>query len=126
VDHLRGDEEITLVDSDNDGDEDVIYLTNGKLYFKENRQNTRNKNYISIPPIIVSAADNKFYNGNVYYEAVNGFKESSVSDVFMNVIFKKPSNPELKNFRLQYNTVIDRYLDAVSYTHLTLPTILRV
>jgi len=29
----------------------------------------------------------------------------------MNVIFKKPTNPALKNFRLQYNTIVDRYLD---------------
>jgi hypothetical protein len=35
----------------------------------------------------------------------------------MNVVFKKPTNNILKNFRLKYNTIIDRYLDeSDSYT----------
>lgn len=117
IDHLKWNEEITLVDSDSDGDDDVFYLTNGKLYFKENRQNNESKNYISLPPLIISAGDNSFYNTDVYHESVNGFREASVSDGFMNVVFKKPTNQLLKNFRLQYNTIIDRYLDeSDSYT----------
>jgi len=117
IDHLKWNEEIELVDSDNDGDDDVFYLTNGKLYFKENRQNSESKNYISLPPLIMSAGDNTFYNGEVYHESVNGFREASVSDGFMNVVFKKPTNAILKNFRLQYHTIVDRYLDeSDSYT----------
>jgi len=50
------------VDSDNDADDDVLYLTNGKLYLKENRKNTLSKNYISLPPLIVSSGNNEFYN----------------------------------------------------------------
>ncbi len=123
VDHLKWNEEIELVDSDNDGDDDVFYLTNGKLYFKENRKNTEAKNYISLPPLIVSPGDNEFYNGDVYHESVNGFREASVSDGYMNVIFTKPTNTLLKNFRLTYHTIVDRYLDdSDSYTPETVET----
>lgn len=112
IDLLRGDEEITLIDTDNDEDDDVLYMMDGKLYFKENRKNTQEKEYISLPPLILSVTDNKFYNGEIYFEAVNGFEEASVSDGFMNVSFTKPTLPQLKNFQMTYHTYIDRYLDT--------------
>lgn len=71
----------------------------------------------------MSPGDNEFYNGDVYHESVNGFREASVSDGYMNVIFTKPTNTLLKNFRLTYHTIVDRYLDdSDSYTPETVET----
>ena len=111
TDLLRGDEELTLSDLDGDGDDDVLYLMNWKLYFKENRKNTDTKQHISLPPLILDSDDNTFYNGDVHYEAVNGFNEASVSDGAINVEFSRPSNEDIKNFRMSYHTIVDKYLD---------------
>jgi uncharacterized repeat protein (TIGR01451 family) len=111
TDTLKWDEKLTLSDLDSDGDDDVLYLMNGKLYFKENRKNTEEKQYFSLPPLILDINDNKFYNGEVYHEAINGFKEVSVSDGAINVEFSRPTNPEIKNFRMDYHTIVDKYLD---------------
>lgn len=111
VDALRGDEEITLSDLDNDGDDDVLYLMDGTLYFKENRKQQTPLEYLSVPPLILGASDNKFYNGEIYYESVNGFTEASVSDGAINIEFQKPTNSNIKNFRMRYHTIVDKYLD---------------
>lgn len=111
TDLLRGDEELTLSDLDNDGDDDVLYLMSWKLYFKENRKNIEEKIYVSLPPLILGIDDNNFYNGEVYHEAVNGFAEASVSDGAINIEFSRPTNLEIKNFRMSYHTIVDRYLD---------------
>jgi len=110
TDLLIGHEIPVIEDMDNDGDNDVLYLMDGTLYFKENRKNTSST--IHLPtPLILGVNDNQFYNGDVYYEAVNGFIESWVSDGAINISFAKPTNTELKNFRLEYHTLIDRYID---------------
>jgi uncharacterized repeat protein (TIGR01451 family) len=111
TDLLRGDEELTLSDIDNDGDDDVFYLMAGKLYLKENRTNKADAQHVFLPPLILGADDNKFYNGDIYYEAVNGFNEASVSDGAINIEFSRPTNPDIKNFRMSYHTIVDRYLD---------------
>jgi uncharacterized repeat protein (TIGR01451 family) len=111
TDLLRGDEKLTLSDLDDDGDDDVLYLMNWKLYFKENRKNTEESEHISLPPLILDIADNIFYNGDTYHEAINGFNEVSVSDGAINVEFSRPTNPEIKNFRMRYHTIVDKYLD---------------
>lgn len=99
-----------MVDVDGDNDTDVLYMMDKKLYFKENRSNTPVTTHLSTPPLILNIADNKFYNGETYYEAINGFSEAHVSDGSVNIEFKKPTNPLLKNFRMVYHTIVDRYL----------------
>jgi len=111
TDILRGDEVPDIVDVDGDGDDDVLYLAWWKLYFKENRKNTEVTNHFSTPPLILSANDNKFYNGEEYFEAINLFQESWVSDGAINLSWARPTNPQLQSFRLQYHTIVDRYLD---------------
>lgn len=107
---LRGDEVPTISDMDNDGDNDVLYLVGGKLYLKENRANAPSENYFPTP-LILRSGQNKFYNGDTYYEAVNGFMETSVSDGAINIEFAKPTNTNLESFRLEYHTLVDRYID---------------
>jgi len=110
TDMLIGHEIPVIEDMDNDGDNDVLYLMDGTLYFKENRKNTDAS--IHLPtPLILSANNNNFYNGDIYYEAVNGFIESGVSDWAINISFSKPTNTDIKNFRLEYHTLVDRYID---------------
>ena len=117
VEPLRGDEVPTIIDLDNDGDEDVLYLVKWRLYFKENRENTPAQSHVSGPPLILKASDNQFYNGDVYYESVNGFMETEVSDGAINIEFQKPTRTDLTNFRMVYNTIVDRYMDdSASFT----------
>lgn len=47
TDMLRGDEEPTILDMDADGDDDILYLAQGKLYFKENRKQNPVENHVS-------------------------------------------------------------------------------
>ena len=47
----------------------------------------------------------------MHHEAVNGFNEASVSDGAINVEFSRPSNEDIKNFRMSYHTIVDKYLD---------------
>lgn len=120
---LRGDEKPHIKDMDNDGDDDILYLAQGKLYFKENQKKQGDTVYIDTNPRILSANDNPFFNGDIYYEAVNYFEEAAVSDGAINVEFQKPSNPEIRNFRLQYHTIVDRYVnDRDDFTPSTVKT----
>lgn len=111
TDLLRGDEQTYLNDIDFDWDNDVLYLMNGILYFKENKKEARVKSSISERPLIVPVRNNIFFqNSEVYHESVNGFKEVSVSNGAINVSFERPTNPRTKNFRMTYHTIVDKYL----------------
>lgn len=109
LDELRGDERTEAVDIDDDGDDDLFYFMNNTLYLKENYKNTPTKEYISTPPLILNARDNTFFNGDTYYESVNGFEEADINDSFINISFKKPTNPLLHNFRAEFFTIVDRF-----------------
>ena len=37
--------------------------------------------------------------------------ETEVSDGAVNIEFQKPTNIEISNFRMMYNTIVDRYMD---------------
>jgi len=110
TDLLRWNEQTYMWDIDGDGDVDVLYLMDGTLYFKENRKNTLNKNYFTDMPLRLSVKDNVFFNNKIYHEAINGFKEAVVSNGAINVSFERPTNPLIKNFRMTYHTIVDRYL----------------
>lgn len=111
TDLLRGDEQTYLADIDSDGDSDVLYIMNGILYFKENKKESRVKSHISERPLIVPVRNNIFFQSRwVYHEAVNGFKEVSVSNGAINVSFERPKNIWTKNFRMTYHTIVDKYL----------------
>lgn len=109
LDELRGDEYVTPTDVDGDGDDDLLYMMNNQLFLKENLKNTDTKEYVSLPPLILNSGDNEFYNGDIYFEAVNGFAESNISDSFINVRFKAPTNNTLDNFRMEFYTIVDKF-----------------
>ncbi len=109
TDILDGSEEPAIIDIDGDKDEDILYMANGKLYFKENRKIIQEKKYFSTPPLILSANNNKFFSWE-YFEALNYVSEAHVSDEAINVSFLKPSNTKISQFRMTYHTLVDRYL----------------
>lgn len=111
TDMLRGDEKPDILDIDADGDDDILYLAGGKLFLKENTKNTRER--IHLPaPLTLAASDNVFYDEEkTYIEALNNVQESVVSDGALNVEFLKPTLPGLKMFRMQYHTIVDRYMN---------------
>ena len=115
TDPLRGDEEPYIVDLDGDGDDDVLYQIGHTLYFKENRKiEQSSQEHVSGPPLILNIGDNSMFNEDEYLEAVNGFREVSVSDGSVNLEFDKVSRSGRFQYSLSYNTIIDRYVDEDS------------
>lgn len=109
TDMLSGNEVPHVVDIDNDGDDDIMYRVNGRLYLKENNKIREKTNHIATP-LIVRASQNVFFNRDNYIEALNGLKEAGVSDGAINVEFQKPTNKNISQFRMKYHTIVDRYL----------------
>ncbi len=111
TDELYWDEVTEMMDVDNDGDEDVLYYANGQLFWKENLDKKDTKTYLSTNPIVLDSEANKFYNGDVFYESVNNFREIWTETGSVNLYFSSPSNPFLNKFRLWFYTIIDKYLN---------------
>lgn len=109
LDELRGDEYTTPLDVDQDGDEDLLYMVAGEVFLKENLKNTDTKSYVNLPPLILTADNNSFYNGDVYYEAINGFQEANVSDSHINIQFQAPTDESRDNFRMEFYTIVDKF-----------------
>ncbi len=84
-------------------------MMNNQVYLKENLKNKATKSYVSLPPLILQPGDNIFFNGDIYYEAVNGFEESNISDSFINIAFAAPTLKTLDNFRLEFYTIVDKF-----------------
>jgi hypothetical protein len=109
LDELRGDEYTAPIDIDQDGDDDLLYMVAGEVFLKENLKNTDIKSYVNLPPLILTADDNSFYNGDIYYEAINGFQEANVSDSHINIQFQAPTNTASDNFRMEFYTIVDKF-----------------
>jgi hypothetical protein len=109
---LQGDEEAYVGDLDRDGDEDVLYLAEGKLFFKENHKQSEEKSYLRSMPEILPVSENVFYNGTRYYEAVNDFRAGAVSDGAINMTFTPSSRSDINLYRVKYHTIVDRYIDS--------------
>lgn len=109
LDELRGDEYTTPIDIDQDGDDDLLYMVAGEVFLKENLKNTDIKSYVNLPPLILTVDDNSFYNGDIYYEAINGFQEANVSDSHINIQFQAPTDTASDNFRMEFYTIVDKF-----------------
>ncbi len=113
---LNWDEKPTIVDLDNDGDEDILYFANGQLFFKENTKNTPVKSYVTTAPLIVKSENNKFYK-NEFYEAINNAQEIWVNDRSIIIWFKAPTNKEINNFRVWFYKIVDKFLNKGRYNY---------
>lgn len=109
LDELRGDEITTPTDVDGDGDDDLLYMANNQLFLKENLKEADTKVHVSLPPLILGASENMFYNGDTYYEAVNYFEEAAVADGYINVNFDVPTDTSVDNFRMEFYTIVDKF-----------------
>lgn len=112
IEELSWDEELWHVDFDNDKDEDLIYMVKNEIFIKENTriENVKEK-YEALDPLVVDIDDNKFYNGDIFYESLNNIKEAVSFDSFINFSFDAPTNDDVNNFRLDFFTLIDKYLN---------------
>lgn len=111
IDELSWKEEINHVDFDNDWDEDIIYMYKNEIYTKENLQLRKEKNYEVTEALTLYRNNNKFYKNETYYESLNNAKESSSSDWYVSLSFETPENKNLNNFRLEYYTIVDKFLN---------------
>lgn len=111
VEELKWDERLSHMDYDNDEDEDILYMVSWELYLKTNTKNSPNlvSNLWWVESVSISK--NKFFNNEVFYEALNNTKESVSKNWFINFSFDAPTRDDLNNFRLEYYTIIDKYLN---------------
>jgi hypothetical protein len=58
-----------------------------------------------------------FFNNVDFIEAINGFREVNTDSKIVNYLFDAPTHPERVNFRLEYFSIIDKFLneDVTSY-----------
>nr|MDD3720153.1 VCBS repeat-containing protein [Candidatus Gracilibacteria bacterium] len=111
IDELKGNEKLGHTDFDNDDDEDLLYMVNGELYLKENTKNTVINNPTIYDPYELSIGDNKFFNSQIFYEAINNPREVSSANGYINFSFDAPTNDTLNNFRLEFYDIVDKFLN---------------
>jgi hypothetical protein len=109
---LSWDEETVAIDFDNDRDSDLLYLVNWDLYLKQNYWNqNNNKKYFTWKPLVLDSKDNKFVNWDIFYEAINNFRETISQNNIINLNFSASTRPEINKYRVEYYSIIDKYLD---------------
>jgi hypothetical protein len=109
LDELKGTEEPIHLDSDNDGDDDILYMVWNTLYLKENREKSDTKQYVTEAPLVLTPSNNRFFRNNLaFIESVNGVREADVNDGFINVSFYGPKRDDINNFRLQFYPIVDK------------------
>jgi len=114
LDDLNWDEIITEIDYDLDWDSDLLYSMNNNLYLKENIiENKKDKIYLSWVEVL-DIDDNKFINWDIYYESVNDALESYVANEYINISFKSHSRQDISNYKLEYYSIIDKYLNKTN------------
>jgi hypothetical protein len=92
---------------DNDGDQDVLYLASNHLYIKYNHTNTADKSYVTDDPLEIDIDDNKYYNGDIFYEVIDHFEEDVISSNAINISFDRHANPDISKYRLEFDSFID-------------------
>jgi len=113
MEELSWDEEITQVDIDNDGDLDVLYLVEHTLYLKKNHSILSDKIYLADDPLEIETQDNKYYNGDVFYEVVDHFEEEIISSNFTNISFDAHANPDVNQYRLESSHFIENTAQSI-------------
>lgn len=108
LDELSWWEDTSILDYDNDGDEDMLYFVNGSLYLKENLKIKDNKVFLDENPIVVDMWDNKFIE-NDFISSVNSFRETTPSNNLINLSFLKTQN--IDNYRLSFYSIVDKFLN---------------
>lgn len=90
----------------------------GQVFVKENlKKKDDTKLFVTDNPLYLASSTNKYFNGDVYYESVNGFKEGDVNDSFINAIFSAPKRDDISNFRLEFYQIVDKFTNLLSDTY---------
>jgi len=118
LDELNWDEITTSIDFDWDLDNDLLYFTDWNLYLKENLQKKSEKLY-NPSFITVDISDNKFFRELFNFtEAINWFKEVNTDINSINVSFNSPTNKKINHFRLEYYSIVDKFLNEKNNSYL--------
>ena len=117
LDELSWDELTEIRDIDNDSDEDLLYFANGQLFLKENLRHNPVKIYLSTNAIHLNVDDNKFYNWDIFYEAVNNVSELWSDSWNINLWFSAPTNKSINNFRIWFYNIVDKYLNQYNESY---------
>lgn len=112
LDDLDGKEKINHLDSDNDGDKDVIYMMNWQIFIKENLLNSNHTPWNDVE--VISSNNNPFYNGDIFYNAVNNFREGIIDNNVINAEFSSSTNNQINNYRMTFSRLIDRTTERKS------------
>lgn len=113
LDELNWNETTKVIDIDKDGDDDLLYFANWQLFFKENLQEKWTKSYVTTNPLVVKSDNNKFYNKDIFYEAINNAHEVWSPNWRINLFFSSPTDKLVNNFRIGFYTIIDKYLNEL-------------
>ncbi len=118
IDNLSWDEEFDYFDYDSDSDEDILYISNGELFLKNNNSKTLEDKSSNLPILLLESKENKFFNKSVFYEAVNNFREVNISGNNINVWFSASSRNKVNNYRLEFFDIVDKFTNIwnSSYT----------
>ena len=108
-DELIWDEETTIIDFDNDNDEDLLYFVNDVLYLKENLDKKDEKVYLNESPIVLDSEDNKFLNWDTYISAINNASSNVSSSSIINISFL--ATQKVNNYRLSFYNMVDKFVN---------------
>ncbi len=111
LDELSWDEKTTVVDIDSDGDEDLLYFMWNRLYLKENLKESKTKSYVTENPIVVNEDDNKFFNGDIFYESVNNALEVWNATSSINLSFSASSDNTINKYRVSFYNIVDKFIN---------------
>ena len=106
LDDLDWKEKINNLDTDNDGDQDIIYMMNGQIFVKENLETVSNNSSRDVETI--KSKDNPFYNWDIFYSAVDNFREWLIDNNVINTNFSSSTNSAISNYRMSFTRLIDR------------------
>ena len=111
LDDLDWKETTKAIDYDLDWDKDLLYLMDWDLYLKKNLRKNSSDNHLNWVEVL-DTDDNVFVNWDTFYEAVNNVYESFSANNYINISFSASKNEELKNYRLTFYQIIDKYLNV--------------
>ena len=94
-------------------DSQYLYLTHGELFKVTTRSSTQpeGKVFVTDNPIVLSSSNNKFYNDDVFHEAVNNAYEYGSDTWYVNIWFSAPTDRNIHNFRLRFYDLVDKFLN---------------
>ncbi|MDD2870584.1 MAG: VCBS repeat-containing protein [Candidatus Gracilibacteria bacterium] len=122
LDELDGNEETKSIDIDGDSDEDMFYFVNGELFLKENLTQKPTKSYVTTNPITIKSGDNKFFNGDKFFDQVNNAREVTSANGRINFGFSASTDNTVHNYRLGFYQLVDKSsnLDNPNYRPLAI------